>query len=64
MDGLGDYHIKVKEVRQRKIHGIIYMQNLKYDTEERVYETKSHREETCVYKAGRGWEKDGLEVWG
>ena len=21
-----------------------------------------HREETCVYKAGGGWEKDGLEV--
>ena len=41
MDGLGDYHIKVKKVRQTKIYDIIYMQNLKYDTEERVYETKS-----------------------
>ena len=25
MDGLVDYHIKVKEVRQRKIYDIIYM---------------------------------------
>ena len=52
MDGYRDYHYQVKSDRERQIsYDITYMWNLKYDTNELIYET-----ETCGCQ-GRGvWE--------
>ena len=43
MDGLRDYHIKwSKTERERQIpYDITYMWNLKYDTNEPIYETET-----------------------
>ena len=41
------------------------MWNLKYDTNELIYETERdrHREQTCGCQGGGGWERDKLGVW-
>ena len=47
------------------------MWNLKYDTNELIYETETdsqkqthgHREQTCGCQGGGGWERDGVGVW-
>ena len=52
------YHTKwSKSKRERKIpYGIIYVWNLKYDTNELIYRTdSSHREQTCQGGVGKGW---------
>ena len=73
MDGPRDYHTKrSKSDRERQIPcDITYMWNLKYDTNELIYETKTdsqkqthgHREQTCGCQGGGGWERDGVGVW-
>ena len=62
MDGTTDYHTKwIKSDREGQIpYDIIFMWNLKYDTNEPIYETKQNHEH---------WEqiggcKDGVEGWG
>ena len=58
--------IILSEVRERQIsYDIIYMWNLKYDTNELIYKTERdrHREQTCGCHRGGGWGRDGLGVW-
>ena len=42
---------------------ITYMWDLKYDTNVLIYETDSHREQTCGCQGGGEWQRYGLEVW-
>ena len=68
-DGLRDYHTKwSKSERESQIsHDIYYIRNLKYDTNEHIYETKTdrhkerHKEQTCGCQGG-GWKREGLGV--
>ena len=57
---------EVKSDRERQIpYDITYMWNLKYDTNEVIYETEtdSQREQTCGCQS-RGWlGRDGMGVW-
>ena len=47
MDRPRDYHIKgSKSDRKRQIHNTTYMWNLKYDSNEPVYETESCTQRT------------------
>ena len=39
------------------------MWNLKEDTNELIYETDLHREQTCGCQEGGGWRRDGVGVW-
>ena len=52
------YHTKwSKSERERQIPYITYMWNLKYDTNELIYETKQthrHRKQTDGYQRGKG----------
>ena len=69
MDGPRDYHTKrTKSERERQIsYDITYMWNLKYDTNERIYETETDsqiKRTTCGYQGGVGQGRDGLGVWG
>ena len=42
MDGPRDYHTKwCQSDRERQIYDIIYMWNLKYDTDESIYKTET-----------------------
>ena len=57
MDGPRDYHTKWSESeRERQVpHDIIYMWNLKYDTNQHIYKTKTthkYREQTCGCQGG------------
>ena len=58
MDGPRGYHTKwSKSKRERQIpYDINYMWDLKYDTNEPIYETKTdrHREQTCGCQGGGG----------
>ena len=68
MNGPRDHHIKCsRSDRERQIPGdIIYMWNLKYDTNELIYkiETDSgHRKQTYGYQRGKGVGKDKSGVW-
>ena len=58
MDGSRNHHTKwSKSERKRQIpYDITYMWNLKYNTNEHVYETKPHRhgEQTCGFQGGEG----------
>ena len=61
MDGSKDFHTKWSK-SERKIqipYGITEMWNLKYDTNELIYEieTDSHREQTCTCQ---GWGQKGM----
>ena len=67
MDGSRDYHSKwQKAERERQIpYDITYVWNLKYDTNELIYETKTtskHRKQTYSYQRGKG-AGDKLGVW-
>ena len=47
MDATRDYHTKQSQKEKDKYHDITYMWNLKYDTNEPIYETEQnqrHRE--------------------
>ena len=56
MDGLRDYHTKwsKSEVERQIPYDITYMWILKFDTNEPIYktETHKHREQTCGYQRG------------
>ena len=59
--------IILSEVERRKqiIYVIIYIQNLKYDTNELITKKKQiHREDTHGCQGGWGWRTDELEGWG
>ena len=69
MDATRGYHTRwSKPERKRQIpYDIIYMWNLKSDTNEPIYETETEwgtdiENKLMVAKAG-GWERDGLGVW-
>ena len=54
--------------RERQIpYDITYMWNLKYDTNEHIYETKADSQIQRTYlwlpKWREGWGRDGLGVW-
>ena len=57
----------LSEVRKRQIsHDIIYMWNLKYDTNESIYktETDSQAQKADLWLQGvGGWGKNGVEGW-
>ena len=58
---------KVSQTEKDKYHMISHVWNLKYDTNEPIYETENqrHREQTGGLPRGRGgWEKGGVGVWG
>ena len=52
-----------KSERERQIYDITYMWNLKYDTNEPVYETESTTWRTDLWW-GEGWQRDGIRGWG
>ena len=62
MDGPRDYHTKwSKSDRERQIpYDVTYMWNLKYDTNEPIYETESQTYKTDLWLP-RG--REGLGVW-
>ena len=39
------------------------MWNLKYDTNELIYETDSQTQRTDMWLPREGWERDGMGVW-
>ena len=57
-----------ENVRERQIlYAVTYMWNLKYNTNEPIYETEtdSQRERTDLWlPRKRGWGNGGLRVWG
>ena len=68
MDGSRDYHTKrSKSERERQIpYDIAYMWNLKYDTNEFIYETEKDSDtdnRLLVAKGEEGWGRDGVGVW-
>ena len=67
MDGPGDYHTKWnKSDRERQIpYGITYMWNLKYDTNEPIYETETDSQRTDLWlPRGRGVGKGKNQEFG
>ena len=67
LDGPRDYHIKwSKSDRERQIpHDVIYMWNLKHDTNEFVYETNRLRDiENKLYHREMGVGKDKIRSLG
>ena len=56
IDGPRDYHTKWnKSDGERQIsYAITYMWNLKYDTNELIYETETHRHRKQIYGYQRG----------
>ena len=68
MDGPRDYHTKwSKSERERQIpYDTTYMWNLKYDTNELIYETETDsdiEDRRVVAKGEDGWGREGLGVW-
>ena len=61
MDGPRDYHSKQNKSKRESqtLYDITYMWNLKYDTNELIYETWTHRhrEQTCGCQRGEGMEE-------
>ena len=59
--------IILTKISQRQIpYDIIYMWNLKYDTNEHIYKTKTthrYREQTWDCQEGWGWQRERLGVW-
>ena len=68
MDATRDYHTNWSQAdRERQIpYDITYMWNLKYGTNEPIYETEidSQTEIRLVVAKGVGREWDGMGVWG
>ena len=70
MDGPRDYHTKwSKSERERQIpYGITYMWNLKYDTNELIYEretdSQTQRTDLWLPRARGPGGRDGVGVWG
>ena len=68
MDGPRDYRGKQnRSERERQIHDITCMWNLKYDTNELIYKTETNTDtgnRLVVAKVEGGWGKDGFRVWG
>ena len=66
MDGPRGYHSKQsKSERERQIpYDIIYVWNLKYDTNQHVYETKNRLTdiEKRLAKGEGGWWREGMGV--
>ena len=63
MDGTRDYHTKwSKSEKKRQIpYNITYMWNLKYNTNELMYETKTHRHRKHLWlQKGKGWGEAGI----
>jgi len=56
---------RVTEVRERQIYDIIYMQNLKYDTNELIYKTNilTDIENKLMVNKGKLRIRDKLGVW-
>ena len=69
MDGPRDYPTKrSKSERQRQIsYDISYMWDLKYDTNERIYETETDsqtlRTDLWLPRGRRGWGRDRWGAW-
>ena len=42
--------------------GIYYMTHMNLSTKQK--QTHRHREQTCGCQGGRGWGRDGLDIWG
>ena len=63
MEGPRDHTKWIKSERERQIlYDITYMWNLKYDTNELIYETHRHRKQTYGYQRGKGG-RGKLGVW-
>ena len=66
MDGPRDYHTKWNKAEGERqiLYDITYIYNLKYDTNERIYETEtdSQRENKLVVAKGGGG-REWLRVW-
>ena len=67
MDGPRDYHTKwSKSERERQIpYAITYTWNLKYDTNELIYETETDsviENKLMVTKGERGWGREAVGV--
>ena len=63
MDGPRYYHTKSEG---QTVYHTTYMWNLKYDTNEPIYDTKQnqrHREQTGDCQGRRGWKREDVEVW-
>ena len=61
MDGLRDYHTKRNKSERQIPYDITYMWNLKYNTNQHIYETKQthrYREQICGCQ-GEGWVGEG-----
>ena len=60
MNGPKDYRTK-----QKTTHDITYLWNLKYDTNEHIYETEidSQIQRTDLWLPWLGWGRDELGVW-
>ena len=56
---------RLTEVRERQIYDIIYMQNLKYDTNELIYKTNilTDIENKLMVNKGKLRIRDKLGVW-
>ena len=63
IDGSRDYHTKWSKSKRRTLSDITYMQNLKYGTNEPIYETDSQRTDLWLPQ-GRLCVGDALGVWG
>ena len=67
MDGPRDYHTKQSKSERKKIpYGMIYMWNLKYDTNEHTQKQKQthrHKEQIHGCQGEDGLGKEGLRVW-
>ena len=65
MDEPRDYHAMWSQsLRERQIlYDVVYMWNVKYDTNEHIYETETDSQNTLVVAKGEeGWGRDGLGV--
>ena len=65
MDGSRNYHTKWQKAERQILYEITYVWNLKYDTNELIYKTKTtskHGKQTYSYQRGKG-AGDKLGVW-
>ena len=64
MDLPRDFLTKSDRERQ-KMHYVVFMWNLKYDTNELIYkvETNSQMQKKFIISKGEMWGRDKLEVW-
>ena len=66
MDATRYYHTEwSKSDRERQLsYDITHMWNLKYDTNELILQNRLTDIENSMVSKGKGWGRDGLEVWG